>query len=53
MNNEELLKVVGGTLTSNATFINATARLIERLFELGQVVGSVIRRLLNKNVCKL
>lgn len=51
LTNEELIKVKGGSIS--ATMLNAISRLIESLLNLGQLVGSSIRRSVSKNYCKL
>ena len=51
LTNEELIKVRGGGIT--ATMLNAISRLVESLLNLGQLVGSAIRRTGSKNYCKL
>ena len=47
----ELYKINGGGLTINATLINAFARAISTVLDLGRTVGSAIRRLTSKNYC--
>ena len=53
LNNKELLEVQGGAVTVTATLINALARGISVLFELGKAVGSSIRRSITKTTCSL
>ncbi len=48
---EELIEVRGGGIT--ATFLNSMSRLIETFFNLGQSVGSSLRRVMSKKVCKM
>ena len=50
---QELLDVKGGAVTVSATLINALARGISVLFELGKAVGSSIRRAITKTTCSL
>ena len=50
---EELLCIRGGEVTVTATLINALARGISVLFELGKAVGSSIRRAITKTTCSL
>lgn len=51
LTNEELLTISGGGIT--ATFLNSLSRLMNTLYDLGQAVGSSLRRLVGKKVCKL
>lgn len=47
----ELMGVQGGGITVNATLINAFARAISTVLDLGRTVGSAIRRIYSKNYC--
>jgi hypothetical protein len=49
MTKEELIKVKGGAIS--AQVLNAIARGINTLYNLGQAVGSVLRRALRKKIC--
>ena len=49
LNNEALYEMKGGAI--NATMINAAARIISTILDLGRTVGSSIRRLFSKNYC--
>lgn len=51
LTNEELIVIRGGGITS--TFLNSFSRLMENIFRLGQSVGSSIRRVVSKKVCKV
>ena len=51
LSNEELILVRGGGITS--TFLNSVSRFAENLFNFGQTLGSAIRRIFSKNVCKI
>lgn len=51
LTSEELILVRGGGITS--TFLNSLSRFFENLFNLGQSVGSSIRRIVSKKVCKI
>ena len=51
LTNEELILIKGGGITS--TFLNSLSRLVETLYNLGQAVGSSIRRVVSKKVCKI
>ncbi len=48
---QELYSINGGGITINATLINAFARAISTVLDLGRTVGSAIRRLYSKNYC--
>ena len=48
---KELYNINGGGITINATLINAFARAISTVLDLGRTVGSAIRRLYSKNYC--
>ena len=51
LTSEELINIRGGGIT--ATFLNSLSRLVESLLNLGQLVGSSIRRAITKNSCKI
>jgi len=51
LNNEELINVRGGGIT--ATLLNSLSRLMETLLNLGQLVGSALRRSFSKKTCNL
>jgi len=51
LTNEELIIIRGGGIT--ATFLNSLSRLMDTLYNLGQAVGSSLRRLTSKKVCKI
>ena len=51
LSKNELLSITGGNLT--ATMINALARGAGLLFEIGQAIGSAIRRAITKTSCTL
>lgn len=51
LTNKQLLKVRGGSLS--ATMLNALAKGAGLLFEIGQAVGSAIRRAITKTTCTL
>lgn len=48
---KELCEIVGGAVT--ASFLNAIARGINVILDLGRSVGSAIRRIGNGTVCPL
>ena len=51
LKNEELILIKGGGIT--ATFLNSLSRLMDTLYNLGHSVGSTLRRLVGKNICKI
>lgn len=55
LNDEELKKIMGGGITSylSATFLNAAARAINTVLDLGRTLGSTIRRTLSGQYCKI
>lgn len=48
---KELSAIIGGGISINATMINAFARAISTVLDLGRTVGSAIRRIYSKNYC--
>ena len=48
---EELFSITGGAVT--AAFLNAIARGISTIFDLGRSVGTAIRRIGNGSICPL
>lgn len=50
MSNEELLIVRGGGITS--TFLNSLARVVTTVYNVGRAVGSTVRRIITKTICK-
>lgn len=51
LNDEETSLIVGGAISMNATFLNAIARVISTVLDLGRTVGSSISRYKKKNYC--
>ena len=49
LNNYELKNIEGGAIT--ASLLNALSRAISTTLNLGQVIGSAIRRVFSKNYC--
>lgn len=49
LNKEELLEIRGGAIS--ASYINALAKGIESLLELGKSLGTSIRRWMTGNTC--
>ena len=45
----DLVNIVGGAVS--ATMINAVARAVSTLIELGRIIGSSISRIKNNNMC--
>lgn len=50
LDNEELSYINGGAIT--ASLLNALSRAISTTLNLGQVIGSAIRRVFSKKYCK-
>mgnify|MGYP006908928190 CR=1 FL=1 len=48
----ELYEIVGGGSFANSSFLNAISRFLSTALQIGQTVGSSIRRLIDKKVCK-
>ncbi len=53
LDNKELLTIDGGASWFSAAFLNAAARAISTLMDLGRSVGTAIRRALDGSVCPL
>lgn len=51
LSEEELYMIKGGGI--GATLLNSISRLVDTILNLGQLVGSSLRRGFSKNVCKL
>lgn len=49
LNEQQLTEIQGGAIT--ATLLNAISRAASTILEIGRIVGSSIRRLMNKNYC--
>lgn len=49
LQDKELVNIVGGAVS--ATMLNAIARVITTLVELGRIIGSGISRVKNNNYC--
>ncbi len=48
----ELYEIVGGGSFANSSFLNAISRFLSTALSIGQTVGSTIRRIIDKKVCK-
>lgn len=48
---EEMFKVKGGASISLTTMLNALMKTVSVMFEMGQAIGSAIRRASKKNYC--
>ena len=46
---EELVKIAGGGVS--ASLLNAISRTITTMLNLGQIIGSAIRRVISKKAC--
>lgn len=51
LTNAELMNVTGGGIT--ATFVSATAKLVNTVYDIGRAFGSAIRRITSGNICKI
>ena len=51
LTSEELICVRGGGFSS--TLLNSFSRLLEDIYKLGQSIGSSIRRITSKKICKI
>ena len=50
---EEMLNVSGGSSLTSAAWLNAAARAITTLIDLGRSLGTAIRRSISGKVCKI
>ena len=50
---EELLSISGGASLTSAAWLNAAARAITTLVDLGRSLGTAIRRSISGKVCKI
>ena len=48
---KEMINIDGGSLTSS--FINAIAKIVNILYEIGEATGSAIRRVTTGNYCNV
>lgn len=53
LKDKELMSIEGGANWLTASFINAAARAIDTLMDVGRSLGSAIRRAFSGNVCSL
>lgn len=53
LENNELLKVDGGTDVISATMINSIYKIVSFIYELGEALGSYIRRSNEDKMCNL
>lgn len=53
LENDELLKVDGGTDVISATMINSIYKIVSFIYELGEALGSYIRRSNEDKMCNL
>ena len=52
LNNKELMNIEGGA-SLTAAFLNAAARTIETVMDIGRSLGSAIRRAFSGKVCSV
>ena len=53
LNNKELMDIMGGASSLTAAFLNAAARTIETVMNVGRSLGSAIRRAFSGKVCSV
>lgn len=53
LENNELLKVDGGTDVISATMLNSIYKIVSFIYELGEALGSYIRRSNEDKMCNL
>lgn len=51
MTDQELINTIGGASTPSASFLNAIARSITAIYDLGRAFGTAIRMLVTKSRC--
>lgn len=51
LNSEELITIIGGGNLLTATFLNAVARCLETILDVGRAIGSSIARFTKGNTC--
>lgn len=51
LSNKQLMSIVGGSISGS--FINAFARGIQALMDVGRSLGNAIRRIKGNSICKL
>ena len=52
-NNYELMLIVGGGINITGTLVNAFLSVGKFIYQLGQGLGSSLRRIGSKNLCKI
>jgi len=53
LSNNELLNINGGASIFTATFINAMARMVNSIADLGRSLGTALRRYLGNKICSI
>jgi len=51
LNEKELLQVVGGSNILTAAFLNAIARCLNSIYDIGRAIGSSISRIKSGKIC--
>lgn len=51
--NKDMICISGGSNNITASVINAIAKLVDTLFDIGRALGSSIRRSSNNGICPL
>jgi len=53
LNSEESSKVLGGNVVYTAAFIGAICKVVDLLFNIGESIGSAIRRSTDHDICPI
>ena len=53
LKDKELMDVIGGANWLSASFVNAAARAVDTLMNVGRSLGSAVRRALSGKVCSV
>ena len=51
LSNQELIKIEGGATTISGTLLNAVAKLITTVLDIGRAIGSAISMIKSGNKC--
>ncbi len=51
LSNKELYLVKGGSISITASLISNVLAVANRIYELGRTVGTIVRRIYDKNIC--
>lgn len=53
LNYKECLNIKGGNITYTAAFIGAICKVVDLLFNIGENIGSAIRRSVDHDICPI